>query len=281
MATVLTLPTRIRRLRDKRAVLRRLVRTNLSRKYEASTLGYLWTLLEPLMMTAVYFVVFGIILGRVRQVGPFAPFILSGVLSWQWSTSTFTGSMKALRGNSKMISKVGDLPREVYPLTLVFTRGADMLFSLIVMVPVALAFGLRPSVHMLLLPIAILMQAMLCVGMALGFSAGSTLVRDIERTTRPLIRAWFYLSPVLYPATLVFERGGPAIDLLYRLNPMTGILMLHRAAWSGWTNVNTGALAPQFESWLTVGVSAIGCFLVLAIGYMIFARLEPKVLKEI
>lgn len=266
--------------------MRRMVRTSLSVKYEGSTLGYTWSVLEPLLMTAVYWLVFGVI-GRLGRVQPFPPYILSGIVAWQWMTGSFTGSMRSLRGNSRLISKVGDMPREIYPLTLVATKGVEFLVTLSVIFPVAFAFGLRPSGRMGLLPLAIVMQIILLAGLSLGLSAANTLLRDLERVTRPVIRAWFYLSPILYPLILVDERVGSSVQLLYRLNPMTGILTLYRAAWTGWTTRITvdgeqiTVPADQFDAWSTVGYSAAGCVLILIVGYLIFSRLETKVLKEI
>jgi len=284
VTTSLTLGTRIQRIRKRRAVLQRMIRTDLSVKYEGSTLGYFWSVLEPLLMTGVYWLVFGLI-GRLGRVQPFPPYILSGILAWQWMSASFTGSMRTLRGNSKLISKIGDLPREIYPMQLVLTKGIEFLITISVLVPVAFAFGLRPSLYMFYLPLAIVLQLMLLTGLSLGLSAANTLLRDLERVSRPVLRAWFYLSPVLYPLILVDERASSLAQTLYRLNPMTGILTLHRSAWSGWTMRPRGggavATVSQFDSWLTVGYSAIGCALILVIGYLLFTRLEPRVLKEI
>lgn len=284
MANALTFSSRVRRINGRRAVLKRLIRTKLSLKYEASTLGYLWTILEPIMLTFVYAVVFGIV-GRLGRVKPFPAHILSGVLAWQWLSGSFNASMSALRGNSKLISKV-DLPREIYPLALVLTKGFEYLLTLPVIVAVALLWGLRPDPMMAAFPLAVLLQLMLVTGLALGLSAANTLFRDLERVTRPVLRTWFYASPILYPLLLVDERvSNGLVQLIYRLNPITGILTLYRAAWDGWYRVETGSTVrvpvDQFDGWLTVGYSAIGCTLVLLIGYLLFTRLEGRVLKEI
>ncbi len=259
--------------------MRRMIRTRLSVKYEGSTLGYMWSVLEPLMMTAVYWAVFGAI-GRLGRVQPHAPYILSGLISWGWLTATFSGSMRSLRGNSRLISKVGDMPREIYPLTGVLTKGVEQLITFSVLIPIAFGFGLRPSAKMAYLPLAVVLQLMLLIGLSLGLSAANTLLRDLERVTRPIIRAWFYLSPILYPMVLVDERVGPTMQFLYRLNPMTGILTLHRGAWTGWM-ARDGRVVDQFDSWVTVGYAAVGCTLILIVGYLLFSRLEPKVLKEL
>lgn len=279
MATALTLPARIRRIHQRRAVLKRMIRTSLSLRYEATTLGYAWTLLEPLAMTFVYVVVFGFV-GRFGRVQPFAPFILSGVLAWQWFSGSFNSSMRALRGNSKLIGKV-DLPREIYPIEVVLRKGIEFVISLVVLVAFALAYGLRPSPMIAAFPLAMLLQLMLTMGFALGLAACATLVRDIEKVARPLLRTWFYMSPILYPMIMLDDQVGPTFEFIYRLNPMTGILTLYRAAWTGWVRNDTKEAISQFDSWATVGYSAIGCLLVLFIGYRLFTRLEPRVLKEL
>lgn len=272
MVTTLTLRSRVRRIADRRAVLWRLIRADFSLKYEGSTLGYLWSILEPMLLTAVYFVIFTVIGLRTARVDPFALFLLSGILPWQWVTGTVSKSLRALRGNAKLIGKVA-LPREIFPLEVVCVQGLEFLLSWIVIIGLAAYYRFVPSLFLAALPLALLLQLTLLLGISLILSAANTLLRDIERVIKPLMRMAFYLSGILYPIHIVMQEVGSdsVLWLIWRLNPMIGILELHRAIW----------YPENFHGWTTVSFSAIGSVLLLVVGWVMFRRLEPQVLKEL
>jgi ABC-2 type transport system permease protein len=273
----LAIPGRISGIAKRRAVLWRLIRSDLSAKYEGSTLGYMWSVLEPILLTAVYFFVFSVVGLRTGRADPFDLFLLSGILPWQWVTGTVQGSLRSLRNNRGLITKVV-LPREIFPLSVVSSKGVEFLLSLFVLAALA---GIRthaPSTFLFAFPLAILMQLTLLTGVGLILSAANTLLRDIERVINPLIRALFYLSGILYPISLVSDKitqatGDPnhVLWLLYRLNPVIGILQLYRAVW----------FPDEFQGWATVGYSAVGCVILLVIGWRMFRRLEGEILKEL
>jgi len=257
--------------------LQRLVRSDLAVKYEGSTLGYLWSILEPLLLTGAYFVVFRVVGLRTARVEPFELFLLSGILPWQWVTGSVNGSLRALRGNRGLITKV-DLPREIFPLSVVAAKSVEFLLSLIVLIAAASIRLQAPSWYALAFPLAFLMQLSLLVGLAFFLSAANTLLRDIERVIKPLLRIVFYLSGILYPILLIHDKITERFSdpehflwLLYRFNPVIGILELYRAVW----------FPQNFQGWTTVGFSAVGCLLFVLLGWRTFYRLEGQILKEL
>lgn len=240
-------------------------------KYEGSTLGYLWSVLEPLMLTAVYFFVFSVVTRFGDRLKPYALFLISGILPWQWVTAVVKGSSRSLMGNASLITKV-HVPREIFPLSVVASKTIEFLLSLFVLGFFAAVYRVGPSVYLLAFPLAVLLQLVLLTGVALILAPANTLLRDIERVIGPLLRALFYLSPILYPLTTVMESGvAYPFKVLYRLNPMVGILELYRAVW----------YPESFQGWANVGIAALGAAGTLALGWILFARLERAVLKEL
>lgn len=272
-AATLTFGTRVRTIIQRRAVLARLVGGDLKVKYEGSTLGYLWSILEPLLLTLVYFFVFEKIggFGRRLQVDDFALFLISGILPWQWVTSTVNGSVKALRGNARLITKVY-IPREIFPLSVVGAKSIEFALSLLVLPVFALMYRHGPSMFLAAMPLAILMELVLLTGLAMILSAANTLLRDVERVIRPMLRVFFYVSAILYPLQAVFASPIPYwVKVLLRLNPVVGIMELYHAVW----------YPESFLGWTNVAISALGCVVIFILGWTLFTKLERSILKEL
>ncbi|HWB65661.1 MAG TPA: ABC transporter permease [Mycobacteriales bacterium] len=259
----LPLADRVVAVWQRREVLRTLVERGLQQKYANSVLGYAWSLLEPAMFIATYF----LLLKIFHKSYPMYPlFISSAILPWQWFASTVTGSTSALRSNARLITSV-NLPREIYPLTDVAVRAVEFALSYPVLLVVALVYRARPSGYMALLPLALVLELMMCIGVALLLSALNTVVRDIQRGIGIVVRVLFYLVPVLYPLSNLSSSFAHALSY----NPMVGILVIQRAAWM-----------PQYwAGWHPVLYSIVGSVIVLFAGFSVFARLESAVLKEL
>jgi ABC-2 type transport system permease protein len=247
----------------RRDVLRMLVDRGLKAKYSSSVLGYAWSLIEPAMFILTYF----LLLKIFHRSYPMYPlFVGSTVLAWQWFNGTVNSSLGSLRANARLISSV-NLPREIYPLADAAQKAVEYFLSLPVLLVVALFYRATPSYYAILLPLALVLQMMLCTGMALLISALNTILRDVQRGIGIVLRMMFYLVPVLYPLSRIPAqyRGLEAI------NPLTGILEMQRAVWfpGFWTG------------WQPVFNSIIGSCIVLVAGVSVFARTERTVLKEI
>jgi ABC-2 type transport system permease protein len=248
---------------DRRDVLRMLTERGLRQKYAGSVLGYAWSLLEPALFIMTYF----LLLKVFKRSYPMYPlFIGSAILPWQWFSQTVTGSTSTLRQNARLITSIA-LPREIYPLADVSVRTVEFVVSLPILVVVAWLYGARPSAYLIVWPLAVVLELMMCTGMALLVSSLNTVLRDIQRGIGVAIRAMFYLVPVLYPLKTL----SPAIRGIDAYNPMTGVIEINRAVWfpSYWT------------TWRPVYFSAIGAVVILCLGFSVFARVERAVLKEL
>jgi ABC-2 type transport system permease protein len=254
---------RILEIWERRDVLRMLTERGLRQKYSGSVLGYAWSLLEPALLIATYF----LLLKIFHRSYPMYPlFIGSTILPWLWFSQTVNSSTTTLRQNRRLITSIA-LPREIYPLADAAQKAVEYLLSLPVIVLVAWFYGVRPSRFLYVLPFIMILELMICVGMALLISALNTVVRDVQRGIGIVIRMMFYLLPVLYP----LSRLSPPIQRLYSYNPLVGIIEVNRAVW----------LPAYWTGWRPVYFSVIGSVVILVLGFTVFSRLERTALKEL
>ncbi|MDW5327582.1 ABC transporter permease [Plantactinospora sp. KLBMP9567] len=264
-----------------RNTLRLLVRRDLAVKYQQSVLGYLWSLIEPLGMGVIYFFVFGVLYRSAtdRHLGDAADsyplFLITGIFAWMWTSSAISEATAALTGQARLITTM-NLPREVFPIGRVAGRFAEYLAGLPILVGVAIVYASLDRIEfgwsLLALPLAVLIQATLLVGIALLLSSLNVLMRDIERLMRLVTRVLFYATPIIYPLTLVRDSSLPDwVKIVYELNPLVGIFQLHHAVW----------YPDEFPDARLLGVAVGGSLLVLLAGWWVFRRLEPAVLKEL
>ncbi|MQA03646.1 MAG: ABC transporter permease [Streptosporangiales bacterium] len=253
-------------------VLGLLVIRDLKVRYVGSVLGYLWTVLEPLMMAGVYFVVFQIIIGRDVGEEPYIVFLLAAMLPWQWANGVIHEASKALTGEAKLVRSAG-LPRQIWVLRVVGSKFLEYMFAL----PILAAFIIvmpdarHVSWHVIIdYPLAILIQATLILGIALALAPLSVLYRDMIRIVRVVTRLLFYFSPIIYSASIIQDRMKGLYEF-FAYNPFVGIFELYRRP----------IFPDAFLGWQPVLISAGVAIVFLGIGMWVFRRLEGTVLKEI
>ncbi|WP_370618814.1 ABC transporter permease [Mumia sp. Pv 4-285] len=258
---------RIRAIWGARKILLLLIRRDLKVRYANSVLGYVWTVLDPLLMSLVYWAIFSLLFPRdVPGDDPYIVFLLAGMLPWQWFNSSVSQASKALRSSSRLVRST-NLPREIWVLRVVASNGVEFLLALPVLAGFLLATQTPLHWNMLItFPLAMLIMAVLLAGVGLGLSVLTVLVPDLQRLVAIFLRLFFYASPVLYSVTRLPED----LRWVYVANPVADILQLFRAG-----------IYPHYLEWWHVGYAAAMSLLVLAVGWWLFARLERTVLKEL
>lgn len=249
-----------------------LVARDLKVRYVGSVLGYLWTVLEPLMMAGVYWFVFSVVLSRNVGEDPYIVFLLAAMLPWQWANGVITESTRALTTEAKLVRSAG-IPREIWVVRVVGSKFLEYTFAL----PVLAAFIIfmpgdqQVTWHVLVdYPLAILIQATMLLGIGLALAPLAVMYRDMVRIVRIVLRILFYFSPIIYSAAEAKPRLG-SMYTLYSFNPFVGIFELYRRP----------IYPDSFLGWSPVVVSAVVAVVLLAVGLWVFRRLEGTVLKEI
>ena len=245
-----------------------LTKRDLRVRYATSALGYLWSILDPLLMAGIYFFVFVVVFQRGAQdVGeqPYIVFLLAALLPWVWFNGAVSDSTRAFLREAKLIRSTR-IPRTIWVNRIVLSKGIEFLLSLPVLIVFAIVAGAHVSLDVLLFPLAVLLQLVLTTGVGLIVAPLVVFFRDLERAVKLVLRLLFYASPIVYGAGAVPH----GIRELLVLNPLTGIFSLYRSAFF-----------PAQLVWSSVAVSAVVSVVILAVGVAVFRRAERPVLKEL
>jgi ABC-2 type transport system permease protein len=234
-------------------------------RYATSALGYLWSILDPLVMSGIYWFVFTQIFHRDVGEDPYIVFLITALLPWVWFNAAVGDFTKAFSKDARLVRSTA-IPRSIWVNRIVLSKGVEFLCSLPVLVLFAVVGGAAVGPTLLLFPLAFVLQAVLLVGLGLIVAPLCMLWGDLERTTRLVLRALFYASPVIYG---VADLPGGFREL-GALNPLAGIFTLYRV----------GFFPDQWDT-LAVAVAVVVPFAVLGLGILVFRRLENAVLKEL
>jgi len=242
-----------------------LIRREVQAKYSGYHLGYLWTLLEPLGMILVMWVVFSTLLGR-DGLGepPYILFLALGILPWWWFTKAVAQSTKALTRRRAEI-KASVLPMQTWVLQSTAVSAADFLMTLPIFVLIMFATWHLPSAWIVLFPVAFVVEFFLILGISFAFASWSVRIPDLGRTVRIILRALFYLSPVLFAISRIPAQVRP----FAMLNPIVGIFGMYRA----------GFWDAELQLWPAFLIAIAITIVLFFGGYWVFARNERRVLK--
>jgi len=237
-------------------------------RYSTSALGYLWSILDPLVMAGIYWFVFTQVFGREGRIGeePYIVFLLCALLPWMWFNGAVSDATRAYLREAKLIRST-KIPRTIWVARLVLSKGIEFVASIPVLAVFAIATGAVLHWQAVYFVLGILMQAVLTLGVGLIVAPLVVFFRDLERATKLALRFLFYASPIIYGITDLKPLG---LDLIAAFNPLAGIFSLYRAAFF-----------PAQLEWFAVGIGAAMSVLILGVGILVFKRTERAVLKEI
>ncbi len=236
-------------------------------RYTTSALGYLWSIIDPLLMALIYFVVFTFVFRRGGSTPePYIVFLLAGVLPWTWFNGNLSDATRAFRQEGKLIRSV-QIPRSIWILRQICSKGIEFVISLSILAVFALGTRTVPSpLTLVYLPLAIVLQVFLTVGCNFIIAPLAVFYRDLERVVKLGLRVLFYGAPILY----YHDIGDPVLHFLYGLDPLAGVLELYR-----------GCFFPEIVDWSYVVSGTAVSVVIFTIGAVVFRRAVPRVLKEI
>lgn len=234
-------------------------------RYKQTLLGAAWAVLQPVMTMIVFSIIFGQLASIPSDGIPYPIFSFSALLPWQLFANGLNQSSNSLVGNANLLSKVY-FPRIIIPLASLLPPVVDFLLAAIVLILMMIYFSIGLSIKILLLPVTILIVMFFAMGLGLWLSALNVQYRDIRFIVPFLSQFLMYLSPVVYPASLVPESWR----VFYALNPMAGAIEGFRWALLG-TEVDILPL---------ILTSCVVTFVVLMSGIYYFRRIE-KVFADV
>jgi lipopolysaccharide transport system permease protein len=243
-----------------------LVRREISVRYRQTVVGLLWVLLQPLITTAIFTMVFVFFLRIPDQGSSYPLFAFSGIAVWQYFTRIVSEGGGSLISSSAMITKVS-FPRLVIPLIAPIAAGLDCLIAIIVLAVMTVAFGAHLNWTVIFAPFVILAVGLFGYAIVLWLAPLNAVYRDIGIVVPFVIQIAMYLSPIVYPASLVPEK----IRALYELNPVA--VMVNSMRW-----VVLGTDAPSLAG---VGVFAVATVLLFWGGTRTFRNMEGNLVDRI
>lgn len=268
----------VRQTRLRTELITQLVRKDLKVKYQGSSLGFVWSLANPLLLLAVYTFVFAVVFKS--QVPRFGLFLMSGLLVWTFFNMGVSGAATSILGNASLVKKV-PFPHSALPLASIGFAGVQVALQYAVLVIALFVFDMPPvRVELLLLIPALIVVLMMTVGLGLFVAASTVRLRDTQHILEVVIFAWMWATPIIYPATLVhrFFGDGPLLWAYY-LNPLAGVVVAFQRALYGvvYYPGTTELLLPSDTTTFYLKVLGIGFVVAggfLALGLWQFRRLS-------
>ena len=199
-----------------------LIRKDLRGRYKGSVLGFLWTFLNPLLQLVVYTIVFSTFFPT--NIDQFYIFLFVGLVPWLFFNTSLVGGSTSIVTQENLIKKIY-FPRQVLPISYVTSAFVNMLLTFIVIFAVLLLSGFGFNLQALwMLPIVMLVEYILALGIAMLTSALTVYFRDLEYILGIVAMLWMYLTPILYEIDTIPEQYR---GLVY-INPMTGVILCYK-----------------------------------------------------
>jgi lipopolysaccharide transport system permease protein len=242
-----------------------LIWRDLKVRYRQTFLGVTWVVLQPLLMALVFTVFLSKLVHVPSEGVPYSLFAYAGLAPWVFFSNSVSTCSYSLISNSYIVTKVY-FPRVIIPTAVIGVRLVDFLVASIVLIGLMLAYGVNLTWNILWLPLIVAQSTLFTLAIGLLFSALHVRYRDIGTILPVLIQLWMFVSPVVYPSTLVPEKWR----VLYWLNPMAGIVEAFRASLLGLS-----------LNWTATAVSAAISVIIFVTVFYAFCRSEDQLVEVI
>jgi lipopolysaccharide transport system permease protein len=245
--------------RQRLDLLKLLVKKEITLRYRRTSLGFLWSLLNPLLTSLVLFIAFNIFMRFEME--NFALFLLAALFPWTWFSASVTMSTNTLTGNVSLIRKV-IFPKQFLLLATIIAQLVNFIFSLPVLIGLTYYYGSAPNPNWLIgIPVLVIVQFAVIYGLSLIISIANAFFRDLEYIVTVLMSLLFWMTPIIYPLQAVPEE----YQVLLVMNPATYLMQAWRDLFFN-----------NMINWHNIAISAMTAALVLLAGLLIFNKLERK-----
>jgi lipopolysaccharide transport system permease protein len=247
-----------------RDLILRLAWSDFKLRYKSSALGFFWSLLEPLLMLVVLYVVFSNLM-RV-QVEHYQLFLLLGIILWNFLDRGTSMSIWGIVGKPSLVQKVY-FPRDILVISTCLTALMMTALEFVVFIIFMVVFRVLPEMTVVYFPILFILEFFIILGLSMALSALNVYFRDVQFIWRLIVQVGFFGTPILYPITIFPEK----IRGIVMLNPMAQIITMMR-------DCTLYGIAPEPASLAYV---ALCTAVLLLLGYAIFLHLEPRFAEAI
>lgn len=247
------------------------VRRDFVAKYKQTILGPLWFILQPLLQTLIFTVVFGRIAGLSTDGLPQMLFYLAGIVPWTYFSTSLNLTSKTFVENAKIFGKVY-FPRLAVPISIVISNLIQFAIQLIFLLVFMIIYWMQgykfgPDLSIFLLPVLVILLAALGLGFGIIISSLTTKYRDLVNLVTFGVQLWMYATPVIYPLSSIEGKMRPFI----LANPLTGIVETFKTIMLG-----VGELR-----WDLLGYSGIFCLIVILVGVLLFNKIEQNFMDTV
>ena len=247
-----------------REYFRQSIARDLRRRYKRSFLGYVWSMLNPLLMMIILAVVFSNIMKQ--NIKDYAIFLYSGSIAWTYFNNTILASLGTIRANANIINQV-KVPLYLFPLSIAFSGLMDVVFSLAPLLLIMFFIGHEISYHAVALPIVVVPLFLVTVGVSLAVSVANVFFEDTEHLVSISLRALYFLCPILYQKEML---PGWLVKWVV-LNPMFGIIEFFQ-------DIFFSNRFPNISSFFYIFFSSL---LVFFLGLLFFSKFQKKLIYHL
>ncbi len=258
-------------LRAQGPLFRNLVRREVRQRYKGSALGVGWTLINPLLVVAAYWVVFKFLFGT--PIENYALFLFVGLMVWALFFGGIAVGSQSLVANASLVTKVR-FPREIIPAAAIMGNGVVAGAMLIIALPLCIWQNPGSLWPLITLPAFLVLTVMLTLGVGVMLSAVNVYFRDVEHIIQAIGVPWFFLTPIFYTYSTLppaAQAHGTVIDILHWGNPLSPFVIAVQDTLF-------------FGRWPSLADSlyclAVGC-VALGMGLWVFKRLEGEMAVEL
>jgi lipopolysaccharide transport system permease protein len=242
-----------------------LTKRDIKVRYKQTVLGGLWAVIQPAFTMLVFTLFFGRLAKMPSDGLPYPIFVYAGLLPWTYFANAVSTSGNSLVGSSNLITKVY-FPRVVVPASAALAGLLDFFIALFVLAALMIWYQFLPGPAILLFPFLVALTFLCAVGVGLWLSALNVQYRDIRYAIPFLIQVWMFVSPVIYPVSLVHGN----YQWLLALNPMGGVIHAYRAS----------LLGHQSIDWSLLSLSTL-IILALFLGGLYYFRRMERVFADV
>ena len=228
-------------------------------RYKQTVLGVLWALIQPLFTMLVFTLFFGNLAKIPSDGAPYPLFYIAALLPWTYFAATLATAGNSLVVNAQLITKVY-FPRAILPVSGAMSGLLDFAIGCLILVGLMIYYGVQPGWSLLMWPILLIPLVLVTVGIGMILASLNVRYRDIKYALPFMIQLWLFVTPVIYPTSIIPER----FRFLAALNPLTGIIDAFRKS----------IIPSQEIDWQLLLVSSLLTLFIFAAGLVFFRKTE-------